>query len=166
MLKIANLIGCIALSAHLMGLSLQSPAFEPNQAIPQIYSCKGKNISPPLEWKEVPAGTEAFALIVYDPDAPSGIWYHWIVINIPADTRSLSEGITTLPKGSKLVANSWKRNHYDGPCPPSGTHRYIFELTALDSPLNLPASATMEEIVQAIKQHQLAQTQLVGLFFH
>src|SRR6266498_5881692 len=114
-----------------MSLEITSNAFANGQSIPVKYSCKGNNISPDLAWNEPPAGTQSFALIVDDPDAPMGTWVHWVLFNIPASTRSLSENIDT--STISVGKNSSGNLRYDGPCPPSGTHRYFFKLYALDS---------------------------------
>ena len=112
-----------------MSLTLTSDAFANGQSIPAKYSCVGKNISPALTWDEPPAGTKSFALIVDDPDAPMGIWVHWVLFNIPGSTGSLQENAdsSTMSAGKNSSGNT----RYDGPCPPSGTHRYFFKLYAL-----------------------------------
>lgn len=146
-----------------MSLQLTSDAFANGQSIPAKYSCIGKNISPALAWTEPPAGTQSFALIVDDPDAPMGTWVHWVMFNIPASTRSLKEGFTA----DDLIAigkNSSSHLSYDGPCPPSGTHRYFFKLYALDATLSLSPGATKEQLLKAMEGHILAQTELMGTF--
>ena len=115
-----------------MSLQLTSDAFVSGQAIPAKYSCIGKNISPALAWTEPPAGTQSLALIVDDPDAPGQTWVHWVLFNISATTRNLQE---SLPADSSIAVgnNSSGSASYQGPCPPSGTHRYFFKLYALDT---------------------------------
>ncbi len=147
-----------------MSLQLTSDAFTNGQSIPVKYSCRGNNISPALAWNEPPADTKSFALIVDDPDAPGGTWVHWVLFNIPADTRSLPEN---LPAGGNTLSvgkNSSGNTQYDGPCPPSGTHRYFFKLYALDSTLSLAPGATQAQVLQAMQGHILAQAELMGTF--
>jgi Raf kinase inhibitor-like YbhB/YbcL family protein len=145
-----------------MSLTLTSDAFANGQSIPAKYSCIGKNISPALAWNEPPADTKSFALIVDDPDAPMGTWVHWVLYNIPASTRSLQENMDT---GAMSVGkNSSGKMRYDGPCPPSGTHRYFFKLHALASMLTLSPGATKEQVLNAMKGHILAQGELMGTF--
>ncbi len=117
---------------------LSSPSITPGEPIPVMYSCDGEDISPELNWTNPPEGTNSFALIFDDPDAPGGTWVHWVLYNIPADKEGLVEGAsvdTEFEDGSLQGLNSWGRADYGGPCPPSGTHRYLFTLFALDGPL-------------------------------
>ena len=145
-----------------MSLELTSDAFANGQSIPAKYSCIGKNISPALTWTEPPAGTQSFALIVDDPDAPGRTWVHWVLFNIPSDVRSLQEGIS--PQDPITVGkNSSSQTSYQGPCPPSGTHRYYFKLYALDTTISLPG-ATKDQLLQAMDGHILAQSELMGTF--
>ena len=146
-----------------MSLTLTSDAFANGQSIPAKYSCVGKNISPGLAWNEPPAGTQSFALSVDDPDAPAGTWVHWVLFNIPADVRSLQED---LPITDALFVgkNSSGNLRYDGPCPPSGTHRYYFKLYALDTTISLLPGATKEQVLTEMKGHLLAQGELMGTF--
>ena len=146
-----------------MSLQLTSDAFVNGQSIPAKYSCIGKNISPPLAWTEPPAGTQSFALIVDDPDAPGRTWVHWVLFNIQPEMRSLKEGFTaenTIAVGK----NSSSHLSYDGPCPPSGTHRYFFKLYALDATLSLSPGATKDQLLKAMDGHILAQAELMGTF--
>ena len=145
-----------------MSLTLTSDAFANGQSIPAKYSCVGKNISPALAWNEPPAGTQSFALIVDDPDAPAGTWIHWVLFNIPVSTLSLQESMDT--SAMSAGRNSSGNMSYDGPCPPSGTHRYFFKLYALDSTLSLSPGATKEQLLAAMKGHILAQGELMGTF--
>lgn len=115
---------------------LQSTAFKDNKLIPVKYTCDGANISPPLYWQNVPNNTKSFILIMNDPDAPHGTWNHWIIYNLPGESRNLPEGIKThaLPIPAQLARNSWHRKSYGGPCPPYGEeHHYYFKLYALKS---------------------------------
>jgi Raf kinase inhibitor-like YbhB/YbcL family protein len=148
-------------------LSLTSSAFSDGGAIPVQYTCDGKDISPPLEWSDTPPGAMSFALIMDDPDAPVGTWVHWVVYDLPAKTRQLPEGVPTearLAGGGLQGKNSWPRTGYGGPCPPGGTHRYLFKLYALDTVLRADPGLTKSELLQAVEGHILAQTQLVGTY--
>lgn len=150
-----------------MTIELTSPAFAQGQPIPVTYTCKGEDISPALAWGEPPAGTQSFALIMDDPDAPVGTWVHWVLFNIPASARGLPETFPTdasLPDGSLSGKNSWGRTGYGGPCPPSGTHRYFFKLYALDEPLAINAGADKGELEKAMVGHILATAELMGTF--
>lgn len=145
---------------------LISSAFENNGAIPEKYAyklgtqCKGENYSPPLGWSGAPAGTESFLLTVIDPDG--GNWVHWLLVNIPADLNALTE-VVNGPEEGIAGHNSFGKNGYGGPCPPSGTHRYIFTLYALDTILEVEPGVSLEEVTPLFKNHILAQCQLVGL---
>lgn len=152
-----------------MSLELTSDAFANGQSIPAKYSCVGKNISPALAWNEPPAGTQSFALIVDDPDAPMGTWVHWVLFNIPAEARNLPEdlpitGKNVDPNAIYVGKNSSGGARYDGPCPPSGTHRYYFKLYALDTTISLLPGATKEQLLKEMDGHILAQAELMGTF--
>ncbi|MDQ2696040.1 MAG: YbhB/YbcL family Raf kinase inhibitor-like protein, partial [Pseudomonadota bacterium] len=110
-----------------MSLILTSPAFAAGGPIPSLYTCDGRDISPPLEWSGLPQGTQSLALIVDDPDAPDPaapktVWVHWVLYNIPPTAAGLAEGIATLPAGAREGRNDWRRTGYGGPCPPIGRH--------------------------------------------
>jgi len=151
-----------------MTIQLSSPAFEQGEMIPDRYTCKGEDISPALEWAGMPEGTRSLALVCDDPDAPMGIWVHWVIYNIPAETASLPEGVPasqdTLTGGAIQGTNSWGRSGYGGPCPPSGTHRYFFRLYALDSSLDLGPGATKALLLKAMEGHVLAECELIGRY--
>jgi hypothetical protein len=154
-----------------MALILTSPAFADNGVIPKQYSCEGTDISPPLRWSGAPQGTKSFALIIDDPDAPDPrapkmTWVHWVVYNIPADAHGLPEGAAKsgLPPGAKQGLNDWKRASYGGPCPPIGRHRYFQKLSALDAVLPDLGHATKAQLLDAMKGHVIAETQLVGTY--
>lgn len=151
-----------------MGFELKSSAFQPDQSIPRKYTCDGPDVSVPLSWTDPPAGTKSFALIADDPDAPMGTWVHWVVYDLPAETRELPEGLPpqeTLPNGAKQGLNDFRRVGYGGPCPPPGpAHRYFFKLYALDSQTNLRPRATKQQLLDAMKGHILAEAQLVGRY--
>jgi Raf kinase inhibitor-like YbhB/YbcL family protein len=154
-------------------LRLQSKSFEDGKAIPDKYSCDGKDLSPELNWKGAPPKTKCFALIVEDPDASPMNFTHWVVFNIPLiadpDTNrfELVEGFPRDPKSDKGIlqgANDFQKIGYDGPCPPGGTHRYYFKLFALDSTLPLGGGALKSQVEKAMKGHILAQTQIMGQY--
>ena len=152
-----------------MSFKLTSDAFANGQSIPAKYSCNGKNISPALAWNEPPAGTQTFALIMDDPDAPGRTWVHWVLFNIPADRRSLEEGLPVTgisgdPKAIYVGKNSWGDSGYGGPCPPGGTHRYFFKFYALDTSISLLPGATKEQLLKEMDGHILAQIELMGTF--
>lgn len=150
-----------------MSIQLTSDAFAPEGPIPALYSCTGSDISPALTWSEPPTGTQSFALIMDDPDAPVGTWVHWVLFNIPASSRGLPEAISsegTLSDGSLHGKNSGGNPGYNGPCPPSGTHRYFFKLYALDEMLDLSSGADKGELLKAMEGHILAQGELMGTF--
>ena len=154
-----------------MPLTIASPSFTHNRAIPARHTCDGLNISPVLRWTGVPAGAKSLALIVDDPDAPDPCapkitWVHWVVYNIPPGASGLPETMSAegLPPGTLQGVNDWQHAGYQGPCPPIGEHRYFFKLYALDIVLpdmKHPAKAALEKAMQG---HILAQTNLVGLY--
>jgi Raf kinase inhibitor-like YbhB/YbcL family protein len=154
-----------------MMLQLHSAAFSNHEAIPKRYTCHGENISPPLSWSDMPPGTESFALIVDDPDAPDPAapqrtWTHWVLCNIPPTTHSLPEGVgkKDLPKGTQQGLNDWKETGYGGPCPPVGRHRYFFKLYALDTVLKNLGQPTKKQLEAAMQGHILGWTELVGTY--
>jgi len=154
-----------------MTLKIASSAFAPNASIPSLYTCDGKDVSPPLAWSGAPAGTKSFALIVDDPDAPDPAapkmtWVHWVLYNIPATAPGLSEAVksTALPGGTREGLNDWGRTGYGGPCPPVGRHRYFHKLYALDvvlTPLSRPDKAALERAMQG---HVLMRAELIGTY--
>lgn len=150
-----------------MDFEFTSPAFEAGALIPRENTCRGSDVSPELRWDDPPAGTQSFALIVDDPDAPSGSFVHWVIFNIPGSARGLP---AALPRDGKLsdgsVQGRMSSNSlgYHGPCPPSGTHRYFFKLYALDSLLDLSSDANAEDLRQAMDGHIVARTELMGIF--
>jgi len=151
-----------------MTLSLSSPVFGEGEKIPIKYTCDGQDISPPLVWGEPPSGTRAFALIVDDPDAPGGVFTHWVLFNLPRDSRELPEAAPAqdrLTSGALQGRNDFGRIGYSGPCPPAGrAHRYRFNLYALDQPLDLKAGASRKQVLDAMRGHILAQGQLTGIY--
>ncbi len=150
-----------------MAIQLISEAFSEGAMIPTRYTCDGEDVSPPLSWTELPPETGSFALICEDPDAPVGTWDHWVLFNIPASATGLPEAVpatATLDDGSVHGNNSWGRLGYGGPCPPGGTHRYIFSLFALDIKLDLKSGATKSGLLKAMEGHILARTRLMGTY--
>ncbi|RIK31115.1 MAG: YbhB/YbcL family Raf kinase inhibitor-like protein [Anaerolineae bacterium] len=152
-------------------ITITSDAFSHGQSIPAKYTCVGKDVSPALAWGEPPAGTQSFALIMDDPDAPVGTWVHWVLYNIPPETRNLAEDLPVTGKnvpdgqGSPFAGkNSWGNIGYDGPCPPEGPDRYFFKLYALDEMIGLLPGADKGELLKAMEGHILAQGELVGTF--
>jgi Raf kinase inhibitor-like YbhB/YbcL family protein len=146
-----------------MEFELTSSASAGGEQIPTRYTCDGEDISPPLQWSEPPAGSQSLALIMDDPDAPVGTWDHWLLFNLPADSRSLLEQAGT-PSGSVAGKNSWGRREYGGPCPPRGTHRYFFKLFALDTRLDPSAGTNKAQLRQPMTGHILAQAELMGTY--
>ena len=150
-----------------MSLQITSPTFAEEDAIPAVYTCTGDNISPELAWSGAPEGTQSFALIMDDPDAPGNTWVHWVAFNLPTDAVGLPENVMSdddLPGDAVHGSNSWRRNDYGGPCPPSGTHRYFFKLYALDVVLDLEAGASKDDVLAAMDGHVLAEAQLMGTY--
>lgn len=150
-------------NATLTRLDLTSDAFKNGQAIPSEYSCEGAGHSPPLKWGEPPPGTKSFALVVDDPDAPSGLFRHSGAWDIPASARSLAGGQSL----GRQAVNGFGKSGYGAPCPPPGhgPHHYHFKLYALDTgQLGLSAGAKAEEVENAARQHALAQGELVGIY--
>lgn len=143
-------------------MRISSPAFADNGKIPSRYTCDGEDISPPLRLENIPERAKSLALIIEDPDAPSGLWIHWLVWNINPHQAEIAENST--PKESMVGRNNFERTSYGGPCPPSGTHRYIFRLFALDKVLALAGGATKKQLEEVMKPHILANAQLTGMY--
>lgn len=142
-------------------MKLESSAFTEGEFIPKTYTCDGQDISPPLSWDDPPTGTQSFAFIADDPDAPMGTFVHWVIYNLPASTRQLTEG--SEPDGIE-GKNDFGTLKYGGPCPPGGTHSYFFKLYALDTTLDLPAGAKKAAVLKAMAGHILAEAQLMGRY--
>jgi Raf kinase inhibitor-like YbhB/YbcL family protein len=149
-----------------MSIELTSTAFQPGATIPKQYTGDGADRSPPLRWSEPPVGTKSLALICDDPDAPRGTWVHWVLFDLPAETREVEEGVPTtetLDNGAKQGKNDFGKIGYGGPAPPKGKpHRYFFKLYALDVAVDLPPRVTKAQLLDAMKGHILAEKQLVG----
>ena len=150
-----------------MEITITSSAFADGELIPSEYTCDGRNVSPPISLDGVPQSAESIAIICDDPDAPSKTWVHWVVFNLPVDTKELEEDVpanSTLPNGAKQGETDFGRIGYGGPCPPSGTHRYFFKAYALDTMLELSAGATKEQLLDAMAGHIIAEGQLIGKY--
>jgi len=149
------------------GMVVVSTAFKEGELIPVKYSGYGENVSPELAWENVPEVVKSFALICRDPDAPGGTFYHWVLFNVPDTVKRLPEGVGREPAlsfGGTQGTNSFRRVGYDGPRPPMGTHRYYFDLYALDGMLVLDQTATAGQLHDAMKGHVLGQGSLMGRF--
>ena len=151
-----------------MALTVSSSAFKEGDRIPAKYTCQGQDVSPPLAWGEPPAGTQSVALIVDDPDAPGGVFTHWVLFNIPPDSRELPAAVpiqAELARGALQGKTDFGRLGDGGPCPPPGrSHRYQFTLYALDQPLGLEGGASKKQLLSAMEGHILAQGQLTGTY--
>ena len=140
-------------------LSVKSEAFQNNQKIPVKFTCDGEGVNPPLKINGVPLETKSLAIIMEDPDAPSGLFTHWLVWNVSAKGEVLENSVPGV-EGT----NSSRKTSYSKPCPPSGTHRYIFRVYALDAKLNLDEGANRRELEQAMNDHVIAKGELTGLY--
>ena len=152
-----------------MTINVISTAFQEGGMIPQQYTCDGANISPPLSWTGVPGGVRTLALIIDDPDAPKGVFTHWVLFNLPASSLELPENVPAqeiLTGEAKQGTNSFQKTGYGGACPPPGdeAHRYFFKLYALDTELALDAGATKEQLLKAMEGHIVAEGQLMGKY--
>jgi Raf kinase inhibitor-like YbhB/YbcL family protein len=143
-------------------MKLESAAFDAGGVIPDAFSHYAANRTPPLEFSEVPDGTRSLALIMDDPDAPKGLFTHWIVFNIDPDSDGFEEN--DVPRDVRLGTTSWGEVGYGGPRPPDREHRYFFHLYALDERLNLPYGAVRDDVERAMQGHILAQAELMGRF--
>ncbi len=153
---------------HAPAFALRSSAFGPGKAIPSRYTCDGSNTSPPLSWRGTPRHTASFTLIVDDPDAPSGVFTHWVLFNLPAGAHGLRQGQPRrerLPGGAIQGQNTFGQLGYGGPCPPPGpAHRYRFSLYALGVALHLEPGASKEQVLRAMRSHLLGKAQLIGRY--
>ena len=151
-----------------MSFQISNTVFSNGETIPKTFTCDGPDVSPQLSWKEAPAATQSFALIMDDPDAPSGTWVHWLLYNLAANTSELPEGMDKqeqLAAGALQGRNDFRKIGYGGPCPPRGTpHHYYFKLYALDTKLDLKAGATKSELEHALKGHILGEAELMGRY--
>jgi len=153
------LLGLIAIGDRAMAMKLESPEFNNNEFIPKKFTCRGENINPALTIKDIPGGTKSLAIILDDPDAPGGNWVHWVMFDV-----SVISKIEENSAPGKQGINDSGRKRYDGPCPPSGIHRYIFKLYALDAKLNLEEKISKADLERAMVGHVLDMAELIGLF--
>jgi len=158
---VITLTAIVSLAAGAAKMKITSSAFQEGGNIPSKFTCDGADSSPPLQIAEVPSGAKSLALIVDDPDAPSGLFTHCIVWNISPQTNAIAEGSAS--KGVRGT-NDFGKSGYGGPCPPSGTHRYYFKVFALDRELDLPAGAKRGQLDAAMKGHIVAQGELIGRY--
>jgi hypothetical protein len=142
-------------------MQLTSHLFTHQSAIPDDYTCKGRNTSPQLHIKDIPSEIKSLALVMHDPDAPNGDFTHWVVWNILPEDTTIQEG--SVPDTALQGLSDFGTIGYGGPCPPSGTHHYVFELYALDRILDVPQGATRQAVETALRGHVIEHTQLIGL---
>jgi Raf kinase inhibitor-like YbhB/YbcL family protein len=151
-----------------MSFQISSNAFPNGETIPKKFTCDGPDVSPQLSWKNAPPAAQSFALIMDDPDAPVGTWVHWVLYNLPANTKELPEGVEKqekLASGAAQGRNDFRKIGFGGPCPPPGKpHRYFFKLYALDAKVSLSAGATKADLERAMKGHILGDAELMGRY--
>lgn len=152
-------------------MEIFSNAFFEGGEIPVVYTCQGKDLSPPLEWQDVPEGAKSLVLIVDDPDAPDPlapkmVWVHWVLYNMDPRSTGLPEDVSdqSLPRGTLKGTTSWNKQQYGGPCPPIGRHRYFHKLYALDIVLPDLKNPTVDELKAAMHGHLLAEAVLMGTY--
>ncbi len=163
-LMIILIIGCAEeenIPKEVNKMKISSPAFEDNGDIPDRYTCQGQDVNPELNIEGIPENAKSLVLIMDDPDAPAGTWDHWIVFNIPIIAKIEENSV---PQGAVQGKNSWGKSNYGGPCPPSGQHRYLFKLYALDTTLELDTNSDKSNVEQAMQGHILAEAKLIGLY--
>ena len=154
LILLTNIQGCVV-----KDIVVKSPAFSAGEMIPEKYTSDGANVSPALILRNIPDETRSLALIIDDPDAPVGTWVHWLVWNIPPSAK-LSEDTIRGVEG----LNSFRRHHYEGPCPPSGIHRYFFKVYALDTILQIPSDSGCPQVERAMTNHIVGYGELIGLY--
>lgn len=170
--RLVILLTCLALATAAFGqhggsMKIESSAFMNGQPIPQKFTCQGDDTSPALSWSGAPSTTKSLALIADDPDAPVGIWVHWVLFDLAANTHSLPENVAKSEHAQSGIqgTNDFKKIGYGGPCPPPGKpHRYFFKLYALDTTLSLKAGATKQDVEKAMQGHVLAHAELMGTY--
>jgi Raf kinase inhibitor-like YbhB/YbcL family protein len=155
------LVAMASLAAGGGKMKVTSSAFQEGANIPSKFTCDGADTSPPLQIADIPSEAKSLALVVDDPDAPSGLFTHWTVWNISPQTSTIAEGSS--PKGVQGT-NDFGKSAYGGPCPPSGTHRYSIKIFALDRELDLPSGAKRGQLDAAMKGHVVAQGELMGRY--
>lgn len=165
----AGILACVSLSVMAEeappAFTLNTNAFLDTGPIPVMYTCDGKDVSPQLDWTNLPPKTQSLALLITDPDAPGGTFYHWVVYNIPTKVTNLDEASQKLPAGAVVGKNSFGKLQYNGPCPPKGAvHTYAIDLYALDSTLSLPAGAEGKAVIADIKKHTVGKAELTLVY--
>lgn len=144
-------------------MTISSTAFNNNDIIPAKYTCKGEDVSPPLQFSDIPDIAKALVLIVDDPDAPDKTWVHWVLYNMSPNIKFIAEN--SKPGNAQQGTNDFGKKDYDGPCPPSGSHRYFFKLYAVDEKLVIPEEIADKEVVEeAMQGHIVASAELIGWF--
>jgi Raf kinase inhibitor-like YbhB/YbcL family protein len=143
-------------------MNITSPVFKNGERIPQKYTCEGLNVSPPLKFIDVPSSAMSLVLMVEDPDAEARPWVHWLVFNIPPDASGFDEA--SFSKGSTLGLCNGNTFGYEGPCPPSGEHKYFFKLYALDKILNIPDESDRKKVLKEMEGYVLAEAELFGKY--
>lgn len=157
----------LAINTYADEFSIKSKSFNDQSKIPVIYSCDGQNITPELHWLNPPANTKTYAIIMDSPDAPMGVFYSWVLYNIPVSTTELPEG-ALLPEEIEVGGNSIGDPIYRGPCPPDDLpHHYVITIYALNAKLiSLPSAPSIDEILPEIRRHTIKTAKLTGLFAH
>ncbi|KPK32954.1 MAG: hypothetical protein AMS24_02670 [Chlamydiae bacterium SM23_39] len=140
-------------------MKITSKSFKHKEMIPKKFTCQGSDINPSLDIEEIPQGAKSLVLVMDDPDAPGGVWVHWVMYNIPI-TKTVEEDSSP----GEEVINSFGKKSYGGPCPPSGTHRYYFKIYALDTKLELGKDVNLNDLKKAMQGHILDESQIVGLY--
>lgn len=150
------------LITNLLNMQLLSPDFKNNEIIPGKFTCDGLNINPELKIYGIPDNAMSLVVVLDDPDSVGGDWSHWVVWNIDPKTDTIAEN--SIPAGAVVGKNDFGENKYGGPCPPSGSHKYIFHLYALDTVLNIPENSTKTDLLKAMEGHLIAETKLMGVY--
>ncbi len=165
LLILFGMISSLTFAEDTQQFILSSPVVFNNGHLPALYTCDGKDISPKLVWFHAPAKTQTFALIVADPDAPAGTFYHWVLYNIPGTAGVIDKAATSFPAGTLIGMNSAKTSGYFGPCPPKGPeHHYVFTWYALDAKLDLAAGADAAAVLAGMQTHILSQVEMTALY--
>jgi len=143
-------------------MKISSTAYTENGQVPSKFTCDGENINPPVQFEAIPEDTKSLALIYEDPDAPNGTWIHWVVWNIDPANPVIAEN--SVPQGAEVGNNDFGETAYGGPCPPGGTHRYVFKGYALDTMLQLAPGSAKKDLKVAMDGHMLAEALLTGVY--
>ncbi|MBI5817281.1 MAG: YbhB/YbcL family Raf kinase inhibitor-like protein [Candidatus Yonathbacteria bacterium] len=143
-------------------MKISSSAFNNGKSIPEQYTCDGENMNPALMLSDLPKSAKSLALIIDDPDSPTGVWTHWLLWNISPTIKEIGEG--KVPRGAVQGETTFGSTHYGGPCPGKGNHRYFFKLYALDTAFDLPAGSEKDKLMEAMKSHILSETEMYGWY--